>query len=303
MTAEFSPGLKLSVVVAAWNGRSSLERCLRSLDGDGRAPDTEVIVVTNFGAGASEMITNQFSFVHHVAMPSGTTVPVMRTAGIQHSRGEIVALAEDHCTFDGGWSQEIKKAHQLPYSAIGGSVENASVDRAVDWAVYFYDYGKFMLPGRPGVVRSLSGNNASYKRAVLKEVETSFQQGFFEPFTNGEIERRGHPLYLVPSAIVYNRKSHTFKDAATQSYHLARGYAGKRVAGASLGRRGFFVLGSLLLPGILTVRIVGRIVSKGRNVAALVRAFPCLLLLLFGWSWGEFLGYLAGEGSSAGEWK
>jgi len=35
----------------------------------------------------------------------------------------------------------------------------------------------------------------------------------------------------------------------------------------------------------------------------LFRALPCLLLLMIVWSWGELLGYLAGEGGSAGEWK
>ena len=73
-------GTKLSVVIAAWNGLSSLERCLRSLKADGQASDTEVIVVTNFDA--AEMLETQFPCVQHVAASSHTTVPVLRAIGI-----------------------------------------------------------------------------------------------------------------------------------------------------------------------------------------------------------------------------
>src|SRR5712692_6335762 len=104
MMASPLPALKLSIVIAAWNGNAALERCLMSLRRDGEAADTEVIVVTNF---AAEMLESRFRYVQHVSMPPGSTVPVLRTAGICCSGGEIVALAEDHCTFGENWCSEL----------------------------------------------------------------------------------------------------------------------------------------------------------------------------------------------------
>jgi hypothetical protein len=303
MDAVSSAGLQLSVVIAAWNGKQAVERCIQSLGSDAPAADTEVIVVTNFEAGTREMMRERFPCVRHVPMPAGTTVPQLRTSGIQHSRGEIVALAEDHCTFQADWCSAVKKAHELAYAVIGGAVENASGHRALDWAVYFYDYGKFMLPLAAGEASSLSGNNVSYKRAVLEEVEASFRDGFFEPFTHAELARRGHALYLSPTLVVYKQKNHRTSTAIAQAYHLGRGYAGKRIVDARPPARAVFVVGSLILPVLLPARTVIRTLGKRRLIGKLLRSLPFLLILTSSWSWGEFCGYLAGAGSSVNKWN
>lgn len=303
MNAGSRPRVPLSVVIAAWNGKDAVERCLRSLECDTQAEDTEIIVVTNFESGTREMVREQFPCVRHVSLPAGSTVPQLRSAGIEHSQGEIVALAEDHCTFQAKWCSAVRKAHELPYAAIGGAVENASGSRVLDWAVYFYDYGKFMLPLAEGVAPSLSGNNVSYKRTLLEEVKETFRDGFFEPFTHGQIVRRGHSLYLTPAIVVYNRKNHRMGEAVAQAYHLARGYAGKRIPNAGLVRRAAFVAGSLILPFLLPARIVMRTLRKRRLFGRLVGSLPVLLILTSSWSFGEFCGYLAGTGRSTEKWN
>ncbi len=292
--------MRLSIVIAAWNGSASLERCLRSLNDEARAADTEVIVAANF---EPEGIGAQFPFVRWIKMPPGTTVPELRTAGIVCSSGEIVALAEDHCTFGEHWCAELKKAHESSHAVIGGMVENASTQRALDWAVYFFDYGKFMPPMRAGVAPSLSGANVSYKRFVLKEVESSFRGGFHEAVTHAEIVKRGHALHLAPAVIVYHHKNYKIRPAMALAYHLARSFAGKRVGGASALRRALFAFGSPALTVLLPARVVTGIIRKRRHLAALARSLPYLLLLTTCWSWGEFRGYLGGEGRSGDQWK
>src|SRR5262245_53862382 len=126
MLVSSRPGLKLSIVIAAWNGNASLEACLLSLGPDGRAPDTEVIVASN---SPTEALRQRFSYVQFMTLPPGTTVPVLRAAGVRRSAGEIIALAEDHCAFGENWRSGLKKAHELPYAVVGGPVENASVER------------------------------------------------------------------------------------------------------------------------------------------------------------------------------
>ena len=289
--------MRLSIVIAAWNGPASLERCLRSLAA--QADGNEILVIANFDAPLS----SQFPSVRYIPMPPGTTVPVLRAEGIRQSGGEIVALAEDHCTFNANWCAELLKAHELPYSVIGGAVENGDSRSALSWAVYFYDYSRFMLPLNAAPVPALSGNNVSYKRAALREVEATFREGFFEPFTHGELVRIGHPLYLAPRVVVYHQKHYRTREAARQAYHLARHFAATRVRQASPAKRAAFVLGSLALPLVLPARIVVRTVRRRRLAGELLRSMPYLTLLTTSWSWGEFCGYLAGTGSSAREWK
>lgn len=303
MTARSGERPKLSVVIAAFNNVSSLKRCLASLKGQGEGPDTEVIVVSNYNEEVNETIDGQFSHIRYLPCPSGTTVPELRTQGILHARGDIVALAEDHCIFDENWCSEIKKAHELSYPVIGGSVENASCKSLIDWAVYFYEYGRYMLPNKAGIVDALSGNNVSYKGYLLKKMEDSFKKGFFEAFIHWKLKKEGQPLFLVPSAIVYHKKSYRLREAFIQCYHHGRSFGGMRVTNTPLFNRIRFVLCSVGLPVLLPSRIAWRIFKKGRHIKELLMSLPYLFLLMAVWSYGELCGYLLGEGDSPARWK
>lgn len=294
---------RLSIVIAAWNGTAALRACLASLRGQAEADGTEVIAVCNFASEAAEAPARDFPFARILMLPPESTVPVLRAAGVREAQGEIIALAEDHCTFDRAWCAEIKKAHELPHAAIGGSVENSSGQRPLDWAVYFYDYGKYMLPNAAGPVAALSGNNASYKRAALGEVRESFRDGFFESAVHAALAGHGQTLYLAPSAIVYHAKHYRFGDAVSQSFHLARGYAAMRAKSASSGKRLAFAAGSVLLPIVLPGRVIGRTLGKRRHRKELLMSLGYLLLLLRSWSLGEFCGYLFGEGGGGARWR
>ncbi len=293
--------IKLSIVIAAWNGNSSLRECLESLKKQTDPTETEIIVVSNFPIDFSE---SEFSLpAKFINLPETATVPELRCEGIAVAGGEIIALLEDQCFFDERWCEEIKKAHESSNTVVGGSVENASVERTLDWAVYFYDYGKFMLPNRAGATDALSGMNVSYKRAVLEEIQEVYKDGFFETFVNEELKKRGHRLYLEPAAIVYHHKNYNLKRAAEHCYHLARSFAAQRVAGAAFSKRVFFIAVSIVLPILLPVRIVAGTVKKGRHLKELAGAVPALILLMVIWSSGEFCGYLFGAGKSTGEWR
>jgi len=297
------PSLRLSIVIAAWNGLGPLRECLLSLKKQSQAEDTEIIVASNFDQGAEQMLQAEFPHVKHVRLSEDTTVPALRTAGISHAQGEIVALLEDHSACDDRWCAEIKTAHELSYAIIGGAIENASPDKALNWAVYLYDYGPYMLPGQPGAVRSLSGMNVSYKRAVLAEAEKYYCEGFFEAFVHEKLRKRGHALYWLPSAVVYHRKDYGFSATLVQFFHLARSFAARRILHGTRAKRLVFAAGSLFLPIVLTARIAARTMQKRKHEKQLFRALPCLLLLMTSWGAGEFCGYLAGEGSSAAKWK
>ncbi len=295
---------ELSVVVAAWNDAASLCACLASLSRYLDDAETEVIVASNFGAAEADAVRQSFPNVAYIWRPESTTVPELRAAGLAVTRGRVVALIEDHCALDENWRDEIVKAHeQQSHASIGGAVENASRDGLLSWAVYFYDYGRYMLPCREGIVPALSGLNVSYKRSALDGVKDSFRDGFFETFVNERLKRQGHLLYLRPSAVVYHRKSYRMGHALTQSYHLARSFGARRVVGFTLPRRAVFAIAALLLPILLPMRIVLTVASKGRHLRKLLLSLPHLVTLMASWSLGEFCGYLAGEGTSGASWR
>jgi glycosyltransferase involved in cell wall biosynthesis len=293
--------IELSVIIAAWNGVWMLSECLESLNKQTDTNNIEVIVVSNFKPNLSE---NNFSIpVKFIETSANSTVPQLRTRGIINASGKIIALLEDHCIFDSLWCEEIKKAYESDFSIVGGTVENASVKKSLDWAVYFYDYGKYMLPNREGEVESLSGLNVSYNRETLEEVRELYLDGFFETFVNEELKKRGHHLILMPTAIVYHNKNYEMKRASEHSFYLARSFAARRAAGFGILKKVSFSIISVFLPLLLIMRIITTTVTKGRHLAELFRSIPLLILLISIWSFGEFCGYLLGEGNSGGEWR
>ena len=287
--------MRLSIVIAAWNDKSSLRQCLASLYEQANSDDTEVIVVSNYDGEARAIVQKDFPSVEYLFLSEAATVPQLRTKGIDRAKGEIVALLEDHCIFDENWCAEIKQAHELPYSIIGGSVENTSGERPLDWAVYFYDYGKYMLPNQAGTVDSLSGINVSYKRSVLDKVKSSFERGFFETFINEELKKQGEVLYLWPGAIVYHHKHYEMKAAFTESYRYGRSFGGMRTMNTVVWQRVGLILGSLALPVLLPARIALRTLKKGRHLKELLWCLPHIMLLMTSWSYGELCGYVGGE--------
>lgn len=290
------------MVVAASNDIVALEKTLSSLQGQAETADTEVIAVCNFEGEAKEKIAKQFPFVKCVTLARDSIVPELRTRGIYLSHGEIIALVEDYCTLDERWCTAIKKAHDAPCQVVGGAVENRCPDKPLNWAVYFYDYGKYMEPVQAGPAQTLSGMNVSYAREVLREVQESFREGFYEAATNEELKRRGQQFYLEPSAVAYLAKDYRFRETVRSYFHLARAFAGRRVAGSALTKRVMFVLGACVLPIVLPGRVVSRTVPKHRYLPQLLRSLPHLFALTTSWSVGEFCGYLIGEGSSNRKW-
>lgn len=295
-----SPVPQLSIVIAAWNDPASLAACLSSLEPQIDA-SIEVIAVCNYDC--PRPMKRRFAFAQFRCEPDAAIVPELRRQGVLLSRGRIIGILEDHCTVDGRWCAEIIKAHELPYSIVGGSVENRPDQKALDWAVYFYDYGKYMLPDTARVVTSLSGANVSYKREILEKVKAHFKDGFYEEIVHGELQRRGHSLYLAPSAIVHHNKAYSLSLALAEAFHHARTYGAKRISGAFPSKRLMYVVGSMALPIVLPVRTVVRVLRKGRHRKALGQSLPYLILLLAWWSCGEFSGYVLGEGKSAENWR
>lgn len=304
MMATIPGPIRLSVVIAASSSPSLLKLCLQSLErqqGDGSA--IEIIVASNFDGGAQTLIDEEFQNVRGVFLPASTTVPELRTKGILHANGEIVALIEDNCIVDENWCHEIIQAHELPHSIIGGTVENGCEQRPVDWAVYFYEYGKYMLPISPSVTDSLAGNNVSYKMALLEKYSDHIRNGVFEAFFHQTLQGEGYQLYLHPKATVYHTKQYDPKEVRKSCYYHGRFFAGRRTVCAPIAQRMKFLFGSVLLPLLLPFRIVRRVYQKNRCVRELWSSFSYLIVFMSIWGFGEFSGYLWGEGESSKQWK
>lgn len=289
----------LSVVIASVNGPRYLDKCLEALQRQRGSIAAEVVVADSYGPPTAELIARKYPHVRLRSFAERLTIPQLRAAAIADSTGHLVVMTEDHCVATEDWYERIVAAHRaLPNLAIGGVIENAAVERLVDWAAFLCEYSAFVSPLPAGVVHDIPGPNVAYKRAALEQMQDLLDEGRWETFLHARLEERGFPLYRDPSIVVLHRKFFGLGEFLSQRYHYGRGFAGMRVQGAPLSRKAVFALGSPILPPLILWRLGKRLFGRRRHRAIYLRALPLLALFTLSWSVGEMIGYVLGPGDS-----
>ena len=297
----------LSIVVVSF-GRTldALERCLRAVNAQRVARDAEIIVVRKWHVEAGEDAGNLASKFRHVRWLNATdgTIPHMRRLGVAESSGQVVALVEDDCVVDVDWGGSIMRAHAGPHVAVGGAVEPGAYRSALDWAVYFCDYSRFMLPFAGGEESLLPGSNVSYKRRVVPELlAITEQEGLQETFVHRAWHETGKPMFADPRIVVRNEHRWTVADVSSVPFHHGRAFGGRRAHTWGLEQKMLFALSTAALPLVQVARILLRVARRRRAIVPLVRALPWIGLFNVSWAAGECVGYAMGAGDSLRRWR
>jgi hypothetical protein len=281
---------------------SHLGTCLAALSAQRDPPPFEVIVPLQNEVDGIEEVRRRFPAVTFVpvAVPNAGTAggrehhDVLRARGMTLARGDIIALLEDHGRPDERWCANVAAAHREPFAAIGGAVENG-IDRALNWAVYYCDFGRYQNPVPRGEARSASDANVTYKRAALEKVRATWEASFREVVVNGALMARGEQVALTPDVVVYqHRQGLRLGEALRERFIWGRSFAATRLALLSGRQRAAYTLLSPLLPAVLLVRMTATAWRRRRHFGRFVMALPLTSLLTAAWSAGEAVGYAAG---------
>ncbi len=248
------------------------------------------------------MDPRQHSNIEEIGSSSREHHDILRAIGLRLATAPIIALIEDHGTPAAGWCQALLAAHRKSDAAvIGGAVENG-MDRFLNWAVYYCDFGRYQNPVPDHEVEFASDSNVSYKRESLMNVKAQWYDAFHETSVNWELRRRGGKLRLDPGMVVYQtRRALHFGPALKERFVWGRSFAGTRAAEVSGFRRLIFATLSFALPLLLTTRIILQGINKRGHLGKLLSVLPLILFLQIFWAAGEFVGYVTGraEGGSS----
>ena len=142
----------------------------------------EVIAVVSTGDPSAlllHQLKTQRPALEVVEVPGACSVPQLRAQGIRRARGRLVAITEDHCSFSESWPAALAPSLDNPkIGAAGGPVINGRRGGIVEWAIYFSRYATAMPPASRGVVNSLTGCNACYRRQLLESLQDIYRDGF-----------------------------------------------------------------------------------------------------------------------------
>lgn len=286
----------LSVVVASVNGWEVLEATLQSLDAQPERPSMEIIVVEAVGGSVRERLRAhqpEVVVIEAERMP----IPKLRHLGVCRAQGELVAILEDHGQVAPGWAASLLEAHEGPWAAVGGAVENGKRG-LVNWAVFFCEYTPYMKPVLEGEATDLPGNNIAYKRPYLMRHAQVLEQGKWESWINDCLRADGVKLASTNAAVVHHIKPFRLGYFLVQRFHFARSYAGMRRGDQSPLTRLIYGFGSLALPAMLMARVTKTVLAKKRNLGWFLVTSPLVGLFLTVGAVGEMVGYLLGPGNS-----
>lgn len=285
IVASFSPFQEVPAFLSA-----SVKRCSH--------PRVEVILAYAANRDLPYVPEKDGRGLVFLRLPSTASLPQLLGVALTHARGEIVAITDATCAVDDRWVSAILTAHSTPQPVIGGAVEPAGLNSLVDWAAYFYDYGRFMSPFAAGGARLVPGINISMKRWVFAKGREFVEGEFWKGHWCHRLQAEGIALYLDPTIVVFYGRSFTFGSFLTRWFQHGRCFAGMRRAQLSRVERCLYVVGSPALPVVFCWRFLRDVLPKRRWVRQLVLSFPLIMLAMVSWALGECVGYLMGAGTS-----
>ncbi|MGH9859879.1 MAG: glycosyltransferase [Candidatus Acidiferrales bacterium] len=295
-----APAPDLSVVVIVLGPQPNLARCLTALQQQALpgAQSFEIIVPCDDRSSHAQPLRDEFPGVQFLVLKAGQkSFAALRSAGLLASRAPIVAITEDQCIPPRDWCANILAAHRLhAAAAIGGSVDKQGADTALNWAIYLRELGVgYMPPVADAPSLHLTDCNVTYKRAALDAIAGVWREEFHEPQVHGALQARGGELRLSPALLTFQQRSFQLDAAVAERYDFGRLYGSLRVKDASVAKRVLLAAAALLLPFLLTARVLLTAFRKRHHRWQSIRTLPHLLLLSGVWAWGELLGYLTAK--------
>lgn len=287
----------LSIVIASVNGWDVLRQTLDSIDVLPERGRIEVVIVAT-AAPIVERLRHREPRVRVIHFGEKRPIPRLRYLGVKQTRGDLVAILEDHAEVDRRWASSLLDAHADPdLGAVGGAVENGKVG-LVNWAVFFCEYTTYMSPVAEGETDDLPGNNIAYKRDHLMRHAEVLDDGKWESWINDRLREEGVPIASTNRAVVRHIKSFRLGYFLTQRFHFAKSYAGMRRVDQSWAKRFVYGVGSMALPALLLARATRLALKKRRHLGMFAACMPLLALFFTVGAFGEMAGYLIGPGSS-----
>ena len=292
---------RLSIIIANVGGFPEIGWCLETLEKQVVESDVEVIVLQSADEGTGETLQQRFPWIRLNVLGGRHTIPEMYDVGLGFSRGEIVAILEDHEVAPHGWCKAALKAHEVHpnVAAIAGPIMNGCTERILDWATFISEYCRFMPPLQTGFTESIPAHNVTYKRRFLEESPREIRVcGFWDSGLHPHLLRGGQRFLMDSALTVSHQKQMGFLEYIGQRYLYSRYFAGLRAQGRSIIFRMIYGAASLILPPILLARILRCGFSKRGYRKQVLLSVPYLVCFCSVWAFGEMVGSLLGQGSS-----
>ena len=288
----------VSVVVASVGGSGALGECLAALT-SGERPPAEILVVERCGGALRSELARRFPDVRVIPVEPKTSLPQMWARGLAAASSDTVAVLGEHLRPAPGWLAAVAAAGASGRAVVGGPVEIGEQTRSAEWAFFFLEYARFMLPLPAGPAPAVAGTNCVYARRLLDRMGAGHApERVLDAALQDGLRVLGASFHSEPALVARCEKRLGVRGLLAQRYHCSRLSAAQRAREWPLWKRCAFAAATPLLPALLLVRLLHTLLAKRRHGRELLGAFPALLAGIVSGAWGEAVGVLAGAGDS-----
>lgn len=203
---------KVSVIVASYNGRRTLESCLTSLS-KLNYPDYEIILVDDGSTDSTPQIVTQHPHIHYVRHEKNLGLSTARNTGIAAATGEIIAFTDSDCRVDEDWLYFlVADLLSGEFVGVGGPNLLPPEDSALAAAVMASPGGPVQVMLGDREAEHIPGCNMAFTKRALTEI------GGFDPvFTKAgddvdlcwRLQRAGFKIGFSPAAVVWHHRRET----------------------------------------------------------------------------------------------
>ena len=289
----------VSVVIPSINGRPYITECLDALTRQDADVRHEIIVLDCCDQATRDEIERRFgAAVQLVPFEQRLSIPKLRSLGLERARGAMVAVLDDHCMVGPSFLGAVERGFHAGHPVLGGPVDNGATERWIDWAVFLFEYGRFMPPLEAGPVDGIAGGCAVYQRELLERVSDELGDEVWESFLHERMKQEGIEFYCDPDLLVHHKMEFGFWHFMGQRYHFSRSFAGMRLKTAPLLKRLLFAAITPAVPLLMLRRVAGVLWPKRSHRGTFVRSLPLIGAFLLSYAWGEAVGALLGPGDS-----
>jgi glycosyltransferase involved in cell wall biosynthesis len=212
-----------SIVVCSYNGASTVDSCLRSMQKLRYPAEYEVIFVDDGSTDGTQKILQKYPWVRNIKQRN-MGLSYARNVGMEAARGEIVVYTDSDCEADEDWLYYLALAFQR-----GGFVGMGGPNLIPDEGSWVADCVG-LSPGGPTHVmiddreaEHVPGCNMSFLKTALKSVngfDPQFRKAGDDVDVIWRLQDLGYSIGFAPAAQVWHYRRNTVKAYLKQQ----RGY-------------------------------------------------------------------------------